>query len=399
MHVANALARRRRYATRLIAGDHQEPRLLGLACRSIAASGVFGGARDCFAARLLACGFEMALLLSGASRLLARLFSRSLPGGLEAALLFGLAGGSLLGCFLESPLAGFFTRGFETMLFFCSARGSLTARFFPRGLARRFDAAFVFGGAGVGFAARLFSGGLAGGLANGIKATRLFSIARQRIASCVITRYGVATGLIAPTFTLTRIAAFPVVARTILTPLAPRPAVAIAPLRFGLEFVLAGTFVAAFAAILTIRAAFVFDVVSGRVTIAHIARGWLRLGPGCTHRTPVRSVVTALFDHPVEPLVDRHVDSPRGVALLLARLRAETSLIPRTARFHPRAQTTSEGAVCAPLSDQRWLRNKRTARPSFPASRLFRIRVNKRLKIGGRTPNSRFLRGICPMPS
>ena len=281
MHLADALASRRRYATRLIAGYDQQPRLFGLARGGVATLRVFGSAGHSFAA----CGFETALLLSGASRLLARFFTGNLASDLEAALVLGLAGGSFFGRLLSSFLACCF----ETPLVLGRTRGGLSAGLFPHRLAGRFDTALVFGGAGGGFATRFFSRRLAGRLTNGIKAACFFSIAHQRITFRVITRYGVIarlaaprlpvlrplasgivpTGLIAPTFA--RIAAFPIAAWTIVSPLAPRPAVAIAPLRFGLgfilEFALAGTFVATFAAILTVGAAF----VSGRLTIAWIA--------------------------------------------------------------------------------------------------------------------------------
>ncbi len=168
MHLANALARRRRHATRLIAGNYEKPRLFGLARRSISTLGVFGSARDGFAARLFTCGFETAILLGGACRLQARFFTRSFPRDLEATLLIGVARRSLLGRFLESLLACLFPCGFETMLFLGSPHGRLAARLFPYGCARRFDTALVFGSAGGRLATRFFPRGLARGLANGI---------------------------------------------------------------------------------------------------------------------------------------------------------------------------------------------------------------------------------------
>jgi hypothetical protein len=283
MHLADAFAGWRRYATRLIAGYDQQPRLFGLARGGVATLRVFGSAGHSFAA----CGFETALLLRGASRLLARFLTGNLAGDIEAALLLGLAGGSFFGRLLSSFLACCF----ETPLVLGRTRGGLSAGLFPHRLAGRFDTALVGGGAGGGFATGFFSRRLAGRLTNGIKAAGLFRIARQRIAFCVITRYGVmawlaaglpalrplasgivSTGFIAPTFALARIAAFRIAAWTIVTPLAPRPAVAIAPLRLGQEFILElalrTPFIAAFAAILTVRAAFVFDVVSARLAIA-----------------------------------------------------------------------------------------------------------------------------------
>jgi hypothetical protein len=53
------------------------------------------------------------------------------------------------------------------------------------------------------------------------------------------------------------------------------------------------------------------------------------------------------LDDAVEPFADGHAGSSRGFARSLARLPAEASQIPRTARFHSRAQTTSGGAACA----------------------------------------------------
>lgn len=288
MHFADAFARRRRNATRLISGYDKQPRFFGLARRSVAALCVFGGARDRFAAGLLACSFETTLVLGGASRFLAGLLPRSLTSDLEAALLLGLSSGSsLFSRLLSTFLARGFTSGFEVPLILGRTRGRLLAGLFPRGLACRLDTTLPFGSAGGGFATRFFSRRLAGRLANGIKAARLFGIARLRITFCVIARYGVTarlapprlpavrplatgivpTGLVASTFTLARIAAFPIAAWTIVSTLAPWPTVAIAPVRSGLEFILGfalrGTFITAFAAILAVRTAF----VSGRRTI------------------------------------------------------------------------------------------------------------------------------------
>src|SRR6185312_2357602 len=172
MHLADALTGRSRYPARLITGDHQQPRLFGLPRRSVATLCVFGGARDRFAARL---------------------FARSLAGDFEAALLFGLAGGSLLGRLFARRLAG----SFKALGLLGSASGRFAACLFPRGLARRFETALVLDGARGCFATRFFTCGLAGGLANGLKATRLFGVASRGIARSVVSGYRVASRLIA----------------------------------------------------------------------------------------------------------------------------------------------------------------------------------------------------------
>jgi hypothetical protein len=120
---------------------------------------------------------------------------------------------------------------------------------------------------------------------------------------------------------------------------------------------LARTLIAVVTTLLTVRAAFVSHVVlglvSGRTGIAFVRYRWLRLrlGHACTDRAPVGGIIAAaLSDHPVEPLIDRHVDALRRVALTLARLRTETSQIPRTARLHPCAQNhIGRGRVRPPL--------------------------------------------------
>ena len=351
MHLADALTGRSRYPARLITGDHQQPRLFGFPRGSVATLCVFGGARERFAARLFARDFETPLL-GGACRLHARFFSGSLAGDFEAALLFGLAGGSLLGGLLGRLFARRLAGSFKALGLLGSASGRFAACLFPRGLARRFETALVLDGARGCFATRFFTCGLAGGLANGLKATRLFGVASRGIARSAVSDYRVASRLIAPALALPRIATIPFAARAI--PVATGPAVAVAPVRFAFgfasRFAMGRALVALAAPVLAVRTAFVFD----RSDIALAARGRrLRFGRRRTHRTPVRSVVAALSDHPVEPLVDRHVDALRHVALGLARLWAQASQIPRTARFHPRAQTTVEGAVCAPLSGHR----------------------------------------------
>jgi len=79
MHVADALACRRRYAASLIASDHKEPRFFGLAGGSVSDPRLFGGARDRFAACFFTGGLDATLLFSlTRSRLLARLFTRCL---------------------------------------------------------------------------------------------------------------------------------------------------------------------------------------------------------------------------------------------------------------------------------------------------------------------------------
>ena len=67
MHLADSLTRRRRYAARLIAGNHKQTRFFCFARGSVAAKPIFGGASDRFAANLLACGFQSTFILGGAS--------------------------------------------------------------------------------------------------------------------------------------------------------------------------------------------------------------------------------------------------------------------------------------------------------------------------------------------
>src|SRR6185312_3520421 len=203
MHLADALTGRSRYPARLITGDHQQPRLFGFPRRSVATLCVFGGARDRFAARLFARDFETPFL-GGACRLLTRFFSGSLAGDFEAALLFGLLGGLLRRLFARR-LAG----SFKALGLLGSASGRFAACLFPRGLARRFETALVLDGARGCFATRFFTCGLAGGLANGLKATRLFGVASRGIARSVVSGYRVASRLIAPALALPRIATIP----------------------------------------------------------------------------------------------------------------------------------------------------------------------------------------------
>src|SRR6185437_6091638 len=134
MHLADALTGRSRYPARLITGDHQQPRLFGFPRRSVATLCVFGGARDRFAARLFETPF-----LGGACRLLTRFFSGSLAGDFEAALLFGLAGGGLLGGLLGRLFARRLAGSFKALGLLGSASGRFAACLFPRGLARRFE--------------------------------------------------------------------------------------------------------------------------------------------------------------------------------------------------------------------------------------------------------------------
>src|SRR5581483_177114 len=228
MHLADALTGRSRYPTRLITGDHQQPRLFGFPRRSVATLCVFGGARERFAARLFARDFE-------------------------AALLFGLAGGSLF----ARRLAG----SFKALGLLGSASGRFAACLFPRGLARRFETALVLEGARGCFATRFFTCGLAGGLANGLKATRLFGVANRGIARSAVSDYRVASRLIAPALALPRIATIPFAARAI--PVATGPAVAVAPVRFAFgfasRFAMGRALVALAAPVLAVRTAFVFD--------------------------------------------------------------------------------------------------------------------------------------------
>jgi hypothetical protein len=370
MHLADALARRRRYATGLVAGDDEQPRFFcfargGVTYGSVAtrffASRIeesrFFGARDRFAACFFPCGlarcFNASFLIGlvGGS-FAARLFPRGLARCFNAAFLVGLAGGSFAARLFPRGLA----RCFNASLLIGLASGSFAARLFPRGLAHGFDAAFLIGGAGGRLTARFVSRGLPGGLANGVKTPRLFGLAGHGIArvAALLGPSGLpGRRLLASGILPSRLIACTVAARPVIIPLAAGPAVAVAPVRFALTRML----VAVVALALAVGTAFVFDVVSSRTDIAFGARGWLRLriAHRCTDRAPVGWVVAAaLSDHPVEPLIDRQVDALRLVALSLARLRAEASQIPRTARFHPRAQTTSDGAVCAPLSGRRW---------------------------------------------
>jgi hypothetical protein len=55
-------------------------------------------------------------------------------------------------------------------------------------------------------------------------------------------------------------------------------------------------------------------------------------------RPPVHRVVVIALDDAVEPFADRGAGLPCGLACSVARLRTVTSKIPRTTRFHSRAQ-------------------------------------------------------------
>jgi hypothetical protein len=355
MHLAKALARRRRYAACLITSDHEKPRFFGLACRGIALPRVFCSAGGRFAVRHFARSLETAFLFGGASfGLLTSLFASSLASGLKVALLFGFTGGSFAACFFTRRL----TSGLKATFLFSLAGSSFTARFFSRGLTRSFEAALIIGSAGGGLAARFPTRGLTRGLTNGVKPALLFGIARRRIARCCIAPHGIAalvaaspprrrsfaSGMIAPRLITATLA----LARLVPIPFAARPAVPVAPVRFGLEFTLPWALVAVVATRLAVRVALVSDVVSGLVSgrLAVALAAWRRRpsGHGRLRRALITWIVgAALSDHPVEPLIDRHVDALRRVALSLARLRTEASQIPRTARLHPRAQTTSGG--------------------------------------------------------
>ncbi|HEY5063775.1 MAG TPA: hypothetical protein VIJ04_02945 [Xanthobacteraceae bacterium] len=381
MHLADSLTRRRRYAARLIAGNHKQTRFFCFARGSVAAKPIFGGASDRFAANLLACGFQSTFILGGASGsflagFLARYFTCFFTCDFEAAFVFGLAGRS----FTARLFACSLPRGFETALLFGGASGSFTTGLFTHGLAHSFKAPVFFGGAGGSFTTRFLARGLARSLANGVKAACLFGLADRGITRGGIARWSVAarlataalprrrslaagivaSRLIAATLAPGRFVAIPFAVRAIVIPLVAGPAVVVAamgltlPARLALpmRLALARTLVALVAAILAVWAAFVSHVVSGLVALAACRRR--RFRHGRAERAPVGGVVAAvLSDHPVEPLIDRHVDALRCVALSLARLRTEASQIPRTARLHPRAQTTSGGAICAPLSGRR----------------------------------------------
>ncbi len=387
MHFADSLARRRRYAARLIAGNHKQTRFLCFARGSVAAKRIFGGAGDRFAANLLACRFPSTFILGGASGsflagFLARYFTCFFTCDFEAAFVFGLAGGS----FTARLFACSLTRGFETALLFGGPRGSFTTGLFAHGLARSFKAPVFFGGAGGSFTTRFLARGLARCVTNGVKAACLFGLGDRGITRGGIARWSVAarlataalprrrsltagiaaSRLIAATLAPGRFVAIPFAVRAIVIPLVAGPAVAVAamsltlptrltlPVRLALpmRLALARPLVALVAAILAVWAAFVSHVVSGLVALAACRR--LRFRHGRAERAPVGGVVAAvLSDHPVEPLIDRHVDTLRCVALSLARLRTEASQIPRTARLHPRAQTASGGTICAPLSGRR----------------------------------------------
>ena len=70
-----------------------------------------------------------------------------------------------------------------------------------------------------------------------------------------------------------------------------------------------------------------------------------------------RRLVVVIFvvrlDDVVEPFADRHAGSPRRRAHGFARLGAQASEIPRTARFHSHAQSHMGGAGCSPPSRPR----------------------------------------------
>lgn len=256
MHFADALARRSRYATRLIAGNHKEPRLFGLARGGVAALRVFGGTRSRLAPRL----FNAALLFGRAGSLMSRIFSSSLQGSLELAFLLNLASRSLLSRFAP--------------------------RFFTRSRACSLDTAFVVRRACGGLAARFLARGLAGSFTNGLKTTRLLHIAARlaaiRLPGCrPLTASIVPAGLMIAASALARIAALPIAAWTVVVPLAAGPAVAVAALWFVLRFPLPRSLVAIAAAILTVRTAFVFDILPSRMAVAVVARRRLRSGHGC----------------------------------------------------------------------------------------------------------------------
>src|SRR5580704_13707633 len=61
-------------------------------------------------------------------------------------------------------------------------------------------------------------------------------------------------------------------------------------------------------------------------------------------------VFVVRLDDIVEPFADRHAGSPRCRAHGFARLGAQASEIPRTARFHSHAQSHMGGAGCPPPS-------------------------------------------------
>jgi hypothetical protein len=99
-----------------------------------------------------------------------------------------------------------------------------------------------------------------------------------------------------------------------------------------------------------------------------------------------------VLDDAVEPLADRHVGSLPGVAGRFMRSRTTTSEIPRTARFHSRAQTA--GATCARCRAGARQGQCERRGPQCLFGQLLRNRVNKRLKPlyrGGWRPHRRLV--------
>lgn len=94
---------------------------------------------------------------------------------------------------------------------------------------------------------------------------------------------------------------------------------------------------------------------------------------GCTF-------AVAVLDDAVEPFADRYAGwtrAWRGVPGGLMRSRTVTFEIPRTAKFHSRAQTA--GTACARFRAGARQETTRAGRSSIPSPRLLRIMVNRRL--------------------
>ena len=274
MHLADSLARRRRYAAGLIAGNHKQTRFFCFARRSVAAKRIFGHAGDRFAANLLACGFQSTFFLGGASGsflagFLAGYFTCFFTCDFEAAFVFGVAGGSFTARFFTGGLAREFktvfvfglasrsitarlfacslARGFETAPLFGGPSGSFTTGLFAHGFAHSFKAPVFFGGAGGSFSTRFLARRLARSLANGVKAACLVGladrgitrggIARWSVAARLATaalprRRSVATGIVpsrltAATLAPGRFVAIRFAVRAIVIPFVARPAVAV----------------------------------------------------------------------------------------------------------------------------------------------------------------------------
>jgi hypothetical protein len=199
-----------------------------------------------------------------------------------------------------------FAQRLPSARFFDVAQSSFAARFFAGNLPHGFETARLFGFAG-SLASCVFDfadRGLAGGVGD------------RRIAAPFFRRSMVRTRWFADQ--PTRIIVIALLTRSILAIAARRRRILVA--------------------MLSIWTALVTD----RLRFALCTIVALLFQPG--RRAGRRSIVgrvpfSVRLDHAVQPFTDRRAGAP----LRFARLRAEPCKIPRTARFHSRAQTTWEG--------------------------------------------------------